>query len=343
MKKDGKIMSENIQLKSNKKEKFLSFLFLKEDDGGDEGGGYPSGIYDDYYDSMGGGMGGGDYRNDLLNTFVTPFTDIFKTALYGLKMLTAGAQQLVRQVLHNLPRAMVPFFKQEDYSETVKRRKAKFATIKGEYAEVLKRNMEYLSDHDLWGMAFMMDPSLMLGAKLVQHSPELTKEIIELIGFGKSDGTHSHHRQHESVLPNMQKLLFEDFDQPEPDQETVKKAFQENPELNQQLQIVRKSVLDSYYEQVSDFLSELNSFDDIPTKFGAVGQKVQSNLNQAFQQKKITLKDVEPIKQNLLSVFKKEYVQHYLKQLEELKKLVPDASSEIETTIKKIEALLTTK
>lgn len=191
MAKDSKLLETIIQ-----NEVITTFL-TEDDDGGDYGGNSSlGGIYGDYYNSLGymdhygygGGHGGGGGHNNsgdgngVLDAFgLGAITDIFKTGMWAGKTLTSQATSAIKQVVLSLLDIAVPFYdikfdklKEEELRE--------LAQIKNQYAQVLERNEKFMRDHDMWGIAFVLDPQLMLGAKVIQNSPQLVRELTGLLG-----------------------------------------------------------------------------------------------------------------------------------------------------------------
>lgn len=193
MAKDSKLLETIIQ-----NEVITTFLTEDDDGGGDYGGDSSlGGIYGDYYNSLGymdhygygGGHGGGGGHhnnsgdgNGVLDAFgLGAITDIFKTGMWAGKTLTSQATSAIKQVVLSLLDIAVPFYdikfdklKEEELRE--------LAQIKNQYAQVLERNEKFMRDHDMWGIAFVLDPQLMLGAKVIQNSPQLVRELTGLLG-----------------------------------------------------------------------------------------------------------------------------------------------------------------
>jgi len=314
-------------------------LLLEDDDGGDDSGAYPSGIYNDYYDSMGygGGGSGHGYGNALYQTFVQPLTDIYHTAMYGLKMLSASAQQIVRQVLVNVPKLLVPFYNTEDYQSLLRRRNAKLQAIENKYTEVLKRNIEYLHDHDLQGMAFLLDPSLFLGAKLVQQTPAVAQGLLELVGLGTNLYTSKEMNslfgpklyQHESLIREGNEQILQMASNPQ-----VAKKLLELPEVKS----VQNEILGSIVEQVKEFLA-IPTFEELLKHTKGSLSPVQQQLNASYRSKQITPNDVPNTKQALLVKIKTDYQKHYIEMLKKLKTMAPGAATAITKAISQISSL----
>jgi hypothetical protein len=170
----------------------LSEIILKEDEGG--GGDYGGesslgGIYGDYYNSMGpyggGGLGGGNsaFADDpLYKAFIQPFSDIVKTGIWGLKTLSTKLKYLIMTHLEAIWGLLNPFYISQ-YENRRKKEIQELGKLDNEYANVLKRNIHFLYNHDLWGISFVLNPSLMLGLKVVQNSPALVKELFSIAGI----------------------------------------------------------------------------------------------------------------------------------------------------------------
>jgi hypothetical protein len=167
---------------------------LKEDDGGGDYGGETAGsAYSGWGTGMGMGGGGGVGTGTaetyglspqfLLAMGITPLWDIVQTAAYAIKSITASAQHIVRQLIPMVKELLIPFY-HADYKAFEQERLEHLGQIDNKYANVLGRNEVALKDHDLWGMFFMLYPEQMLSTQFIRAMPELTEEVVELVGFG---------------------------------------------------------------------------------------------------------------------------------------------------------------
>ena len=152
--------------------------FLRED--------YDSlGIGADEYGAGGGGGNGAASISALRQTFVDPFTDIVKSAAYGVEAITAKAKGLAAQLGGGLIALLTPFLKVEPMMNYFKEKTdEKMSQIHSKYADVIERNKEALQGNDVWGLAFLLNPSLALGEKLIEKSPGAALNILEVLSGG---------------------------------------------------------------------------------------------------------------------------------------------------------------
>ena len=74
----------------------------------------------------------------LKSTFIDPFTDIVKTAAYGIEDVSARTQTLFKTIVKGLPTLFVPFL-DYDYKSFREEEKANLEKIKSKYADVLDK------------------------------------------------------------------------------------------------------------------------------------------------------------------------------------------------------------
>lgn len=311
---------------------------LKEDDYGD---------YDGYsdYDSYGGGGGYGNSaaQSGLYKTFIQPLVDVGMSALNILSTLSATAQEVLKTLIINIPKAITPWLKVEDYKVIQHRQTVAIASLNSKYAETLKRNMEALKDHDLWGFHFLINPTRMLGTKAAYEIPGLVTTILEITGFGpalhyakNAIGTDvyavgatlfallSGQTPHagESTQENLQirEML---------NSEEVQKKIANNSEILQ----VRRTTLNDLVEHINEVLRQ-GSYEEI-VKMPQFN-KIKSDLNNGFKTGKIKKQDIEGAKKIIVDEFKKAYKEYYIDMLEHLKEEMPEAAKDIEASIKQI-------
>jgi hypothetical protein len=320
-------------------------VILAEDDGGGDGGGdssygtgYPSGLH--------GGMGGGyegagnasPWTDPLITTFVRPLTDIFNTAVYGVKNLTASAVQTLKYLVTNVPKLIVLFMKTDNWEVIKKNLDDKLSKLHSRYAGVIHRNLDMLKDHDLQGMAFFLDPTLFLGAKLTQFSPEITTEVFEVLGLDMDHVLHHTHpkphlnpdnRKHwwnqEKDFAVFESIIFEDT-LPEISEESQK-----------EIKLVRQEILSAIFEATKEVLNA--DYSQLIKILGSKGSALQQQLSKGFKNKAISIQDVDGSKQVVVIAVKKEYKKQVLSQLEQLKQQVPSANSDIDKLIAQINSI----
>jgi hypothetical protein len=150
------------------------------EEGGD-GGGY-------------GGYGAGDMvygasfgdKDSLKNTFITPFTDVFKTAVGQSKELGAKAKTLVKVAFGTIVTTLIPGLG-ANYAQLFDEEKEKISKIRSEYSEVYKRTDDALGGGDAALLAFMAAPGLTLGAAIASKTPGVAKDLLSAFTGGLSD------------------------------------------------------------------------------------------------------------------------------------------------------------
>lgn len=118
---------------------------------------------------------------DLIDTFITPFTDVFKTAVGQTKEITRRAGTVLWVYLQATLTTLIPIYGY-DYAEVFEKEKADVEKIREEYSEVYKRTDAALASNDAALLAFMAHPGGFLTAKLAGDvTPEAAKETRSLL------------------------------------------------------------------------------------------------------------------------------------------------------------------
>ena len=306
---------------------------MREDDGGGgDGGDYGgesslSGIGQDYVDSMGhggGGSGATGAHGDLWNAFIQPFTDIYDSAVLVLKTLSTEVKHVLKQALRNLEAAVIPFWKHKAHDLEQARLK-EIGALQGQYAEVIQRNDKFMMDHDLWGMAFMMDPTLMLAGKVVQHSPDIAGELLGMVGVNV--GGHM-----------KESLLREDATTTNEVDESLKAKLRNHPEVKK----VRAFLLHGIEADVTLLVSSMKDYNDAMFVTGGAIGKSLASIKPLVQSGQIPVKALPGVKMEVLRTTKESLIKFYVDRLTELAKMAPGVASDIEHTISKIKSLPTT-
>lgn len=155
-------------------------LLLKET----ESGGNP---YISDYGGYGISYGSGQ---DLMDTFITPFTDIFKTALGKSKEITRKARTVIWVGLQTVLTTLIPIYGY-DYAEVFDKEKEDINKIREQYKDVYERTNQALKSNDAALLAFMVSPANVLalgaGAAAAKATPKATKELLSVMSGGLSD------------------------------------------------------------------------------------------------------------------------------------------------------------
>jgi len=128
---------------------------------------------------------GGQDPGPLLKAFVEPFTDVFKTAVAGVKEITTDVATLLRIAFEAVVTTIVPFIS-ADYQAIFDRRDKRMEDIKREYEDVYSRTDAALGD-DAKLMGFMLNPAAFLAGSAALKAPAATKELLSIATGGASD------------------------------------------------------------------------------------------------------------------------------------------------------------
>ena len=191
-----------------KTDKLLEAIILKvinevltEDDGGGDGGGdYGSGagmsglggIYTDPSNMGGmGGAGGSSTAGQALASLsgVLPIgiaPRVIKTLAWGVENMSSRVIRMLKTLYAYVTKAFIPGLDAlTDYRDIRKEEQEQLAKTDAKYAETLTANLAVLKDLDAWGVVFLLDPSLGLGYRLVEHAPAAAMAIANSLTGGR--------------------------------------------------------------------------------------------------------------------------------------------------------------
>lgn len=129
---------------------------------------------------------GGSDPGPLLQAFVQPFTDIFKTAVAGVKAITTDVATFLKVGFEAVITSVIPFIS-ADYQAIFDRRDERMEDLKNEYADVFERTDAALGGEDAQLLGFMLNPAAFLAGKAALKSPAATKELLSVATGGLSD------------------------------------------------------------------------------------------------------------------------------------------------------------
>ena len=136
------------------------------------------------YDSMGLGMGWGASQQDLMSAFITPFTDVVKTAVGQAKEVVRKGSTLLRVAFETVVTTLLPFV-EDSYDEIFKKEKEDIEKIRSEYKDVYDRT-DKAFDNDA-PLAFFLAPGPYMLSKAASVGPAATKNILSISTGGLSD------------------------------------------------------------------------------------------------------------------------------------------------------------
>lgn len=285
----------------------LSFLSEQEGDASPL-----AGIQQDYYDSLGPGIGHGDSGNATLkSTFIDPFLDVGRTAMYALKTISAAARGYLKRLMAGVVSLVIPFI-EADYKAMQQEEEQELGKIKSAYAPVLARNIEALRQNDVSLIAFLLDPSMLLGAKLLQYSPGFTTELLSVAGIGST----SSNSLHETVNKQQQE------------------QFLDSPIAKQ----MQKDGVQLVLNHIKEFMS-IKTIDELNQKMNnSLAQQIQA-INQLTQQQKITENDRQIMFQQLVQESKNKYKEVYIKKFTDFASQHPNSKQAISNLVQQIQKL----
>lgn len=293
----------------------------------------------------GGGGGGGETGhgggNDLYNTFIRPFTDVGQTIAYGVEKLSAQAATVVKGILYGLPTLFVPFL-DYDYEKFREDEAEKVHGIEEKYKEVLGRNWEAITSNDAFGLAFVFEPGLFLGAKLLAKSPEIVLSILDDLTNGYQavkdaasqfhvalQGMQNGEHLHEGVDPRLVQAvgnLLKD--------KKVQQMIDNNPVVKQG----RADAMELMVDRVRKIMAakDYNTLQQLlPQAVGKITQVVQANEKQG----KLPPQQDAAVKANLLPQLKQKYKEFYIGKLNAEAGKDPNMKPYIQNALKQIQAL----
>lgn len=125
-------------------------------------------------------------KEDLKNTFITPFTDVFKTAVGKSKEITRKGRTVLTVGFGAILSTLIPGLGVR-YSEIFEKEKKDIEKIKSEYKDVYERTNKALNSTDAAFLAFMSAPDLALSAIAASKAPEVAKGTLSILTGGFSD------------------------------------------------------------------------------------------------------------------------------------------------------------
>jgi len=129
-------------------------------------------------------------EDGLVGAFVQPFTDIAKTAQYGMKKLATVAGGNIFRMTANIIALSIPFIaakelKKMDQSITQEIQK-RVGAVDSQYKDVLERNMAALQAQDLSIAAFLVNPAMFLTVNTGLEGISATLGILDALTLGNS-------------------------------------------------------------------------------------------------------------------------------------------------------------
>ena len=169
-----------MDLKEDVLREYVRTVLNEDDGGGDAYGGF------DLSSNIGPyGISFGSSK-DLYNVFVTPFTDVVKTATGKTKELSVKAQTVAKVAIEGVLSTIIPVLS-ADYKKIFEKEHQELEKIKSQYKEVYDATWTAFKDNDVAIMAFMYKPTAIIGAKIAQQVPVQTVNLLNILAGGKLD------------------------------------------------------------------------------------------------------------------------------------------------------------
>lgn len=325
---------------------------LSEQDGGDYG---DLGVYGGDYGGYGGG-GDTSSSGQLYKTFIQPFVDVGKTLAYGIERLSAQTQTVVKGILAGLPTLFIPGL-EYDYKQFRAEEAEKVNKIKERYKEVLGRNWEALQSNDAFGFAFLLEPSVVLGANLALKAPEIALSILDILSGGydrvreiarqfhvpvgfrgpgetgtnpSGEGGGKHHFSEQAINKKqlgqaIQNLLKD---------KNLAQRIDNNPVVKQG----RQDAINLSVDRVKQFMAAKTYDELMKLAPNAVG-KVTAAVAQNEKQGKMAPQEDANAKAVLVPQLKQQFKDFYIKKLNDEAKGDPTLKPFVQNAVKQIQAL----
>lgn len=129
--------------------------------------------------------------SDLVSTFITPFTDVFKTAVGQSKEITRKARTVITLGFGTLISTFVPFMG-SNYQKIFEKEKEDIEKIRADYKDVYDRTDKVLSGNEGAFLAFVVAPAATIAYLATKESPKVIKDILSVVTGGLSDKVYGH-------------------------------------------------------------------------------------------------------------------------------------------------------
>lgn len=133
-----------------------------------------------------GGGGASGSKGQMWNTFISPFTDVVKTAVGKSKEAVRRGWTVVNVALRTVLTTLIPGIG-ENYKGVFENEKKDLEKIRAKYKDVYERTNKALSSTDAVMFAFLADPKAALAGFAAAKSPAFAKEALSALTGGISD------------------------------------------------------------------------------------------------------------------------------------------------------------
>jgi hypothetical protein len=280
---------------------------------------------------------------DLKNTFITPFTDVFKTAVGKTKEITRKTRTLLTVSFGVILTTLIPGLGAK-YSEVFEKEKKDIQKIRNEYKDVYERTNKALASTDAAFIAFMTAPELTISALALSKSPEVIKGTLSVLTGGFSDTlfkkvmdanfeefvdkkfSEKNKKKNESVAHSPVKQLLKEVSEEEASRKILsnKKFLKKSLAGASNLREIQKIATETYrrslsevYKQAVSVLREAKTIEDLEKLTG-------KKIPEAEELKQLPQQEREPAEKMLIDATRKTMKEFYVKNLQ----------SQIDTVVK---------
>ena len=287
--------------------------------------------------------------DDLKNTFITPFVDVFKTALGKTKEITRRAGTVLWVTLQTVLTTIIPVYGY-NYSDVFDKEKEDLKKIRDQYKDVYERTDKALASSDAGMLAFMASPALFMSYKFGKTAgPAAAKEAKELlsaitvgysdkllgkvksayeasgrwvVGDAGSSSKSSKKKEPKDVFPEGR--LYEEAEEKKKMMSLEKvlsnKKFLaralESPEaqrMQKQAEELYKRTLSEVYEQAETLLKKINTIEDLEKQGKG---KIKGDMKKKFDEiKALPPEEKKKAEEMLIDGVRKAMKEFYVKNL----------------------------
>lgn len=343
---------DDLSAKNVKKLKALLNEAVKEGLMAEDGDYYYDGMsfYDDSPGGMGGGSGSG--RKSVGQIFFDPVKDIAQTAAYAGQYLTTKVKNVAGALISGLVAGLVPYTDKggklgvsRAFNHFNEKEVQQLGKLDKTYGTYLQNNIEALKNSDVIGLAFLLNPKVILASKLLASAPGVSLGLLDIITGGsasnlvksassafKYSGDTNLNEQEEGangVIANS-KGLSQALSKLAQDPEFQKKI--DNSPVTKKMQADGAKLIMQRLTPLiqSKTLDELSKY---------VNKDLRASVGDLVRQGKITQQEQPAFEAELLRQTKETIKQQYIKTLEALSQAQPNAANVLQDLVTKITAL----
>jgi hypothetical protein len=119
-------------------------------------------------------------EESLLGGFLSPFTDVMRSAAWGIESLGAKTTNAIKSTFDELRGVMIPGV-EYDWEKFKNDEKAMMGGIDAKYQDIIRKNMDALKNSDLPLFMFALDPTATISYKIAPKAPGAALALAEPI------------------------------------------------------------------------------------------------------------------------------------------------------------------